>query len=469
MRGKGEREAMRRFRPASILALAAALLGLVLLNGYYAAPVQSQVTEITELEEIVRALDESIKASQSKMERLAAQIEATQQQMKQTEAELDAAETRLEENRRLFGTRVRSAYLNGGISYLEIILDADNFGDLLVRAAYLERILNRDAGLIASIKHERALIEEKKRILEEQHSQLLALMEQEKAEHNTLLAQKREKEKLLREAVEKTAGYKPVYGVVIDNHSRARPQSGLALASVVYEFEVEGRITRYLALFSVFPTKVGPIRSARTHSIQLALENDVHYIYAGGSSDIVAAINNTPGLRHTNADNPSLPGHIRTTDRKPPHNLYINLAKLGKEPPSRVVEVRPAYLDRQGEPCHTVSLEYNSVTRIKYQYRPATRDYLRYLNGEVHRDASGKEISARNIIIQYAPHYIDFRGRPTPNLIGSGPIDFYSMGQHFRGTWRKDSPAAKTRFYYEDGTEIEMVYGRTWIQIVRPR
>ena len=200
----------------------------------------------------------------------------------------------------------------------------------------------------------------------------------------------------------------------------------------------------------------------------MALENNVHYIYAGGTSDIIAAIS-ALGLRHTNADNPSLPGHIRTTDRRPPHNLYIDLAKLGKEPPSRVVEVRPAFLDREGKPCSTVSLEYNSFTKIKYQYRPASRDYLRYLNGEVHRDASGKEIVARNIIIQYVPHYTDFRKRPTPDLIGSGPIDFYSMGQHFRGTWRKDSPASRTRFCYEDGKEIEMVYGRTWIQIVRPR
>ncbi len=313
---------------------------------------------------------------------------------------------------------------------------------MLVRTAYLERIL-RDAALIASIKHERALIEEKKKAIDEQYGRLLALMEQEKAEYSTLLAQRQEKEKLLKEAVEKKAGYKPVYGVVIDNHSNARPQSGLASASVVYEFEVEGRITRYLALFSVFPTKVGPIRSARTHSIQLALENDVHYIYAGGSADVVATIRNTPGLRHTNADNPSLPGHIRTTDRKPPHNLYINLAQLGKEPPSRVVEVRPAFLDREGEPCSAVYLEYNTFAKIKYQYRPATRDYLRYLNGEVHRDASGREISARNIIIQHVPHYIDFKKRPTPNLIESGPIDFYSMGQHFRGTWRKRQPFVK--------------------------
>ena len=72
------------------------------------------------------------------------------------------------------------------------------------------------------------------------------------------------------------------------------------------------------------------------------------------------------------------------------------------------------------------------------------RDYLRHLNGPVHRDAAGKEIAARNVILQYVSHPYDSRGRPTPNLIGSGPIDFYSMGQRFRGTWSKSSPASPT-------------------------
>lgn len=464
---------MRRLRPASIFSLALVTLFLI-FNGYFAEPVESRgddhsgITEITELEDIIKALDESIEASQRKMDRLARQIESTEKQIEQAEREIAAAEVRLDESTRLFGMRVRSAYMNGGISYLEILLEADNFGDLIVRSAYLKKIMDRDAKLIASIKRERELIAERKETIDQQRRELVALMEQAKTEHKTMLAQRREKEKLLKEAVGKTAGYKPVYGVVIDNSTSARPQSGLAVASLVYEFEVEGRITRYLALFSAFPSQVGPIRSARTHSIMLALENNVHYIYASGSGDVRDTVKKW-GLRHTNALFSGSSSIYRSSARKAPHNLYVNLARLGAEAPSSVVLVRPALLEREGEPGSTFSMEYNSSTRIKYSYRPATRDYLRYLNGQVHRDASGKEITARNIIIQYVPHHIDPQGRPTPNLIGSGAIDFYSMGQHFRGTWRKESPAAPTRFYYQDGKPIEMVYGRTWIQIVRPR
>ena len=76
---------------------------------------------------------------------------------------------------------------------------------------------------------------------------------------------------------------------------------------------------------------------------------------------------------------------------------------------------------------------------------------------------------ARNVIIQYAPHGIDFQLRPTPDLIGEGAIDFYSQGEYFRGKWKKDSINSPTKFYYQDGQEIERIQGQTWIQIVRDK
>jgi len=53
--------------------------------------------------------------------------------------------------------------------------------------------------------------------------------------------------------------------VVIDNDILARPQAGLGRASLVYEAPVEGRMTRYLAIFPADAdlSAVGPVRSAR--------------------------------------------------------------------------------------------------------------------------------------------------------------------------------------------------------------
>jgi len=176
----------------------------------------------------------------------------------------------------------------------------------------------------------------------------------------------------------------------------------------------------------------------------------------------------TLGLKNTNALSSSSKSIYRDPVRQAPHNLYINLATFGKEKPGKII-VKPVKLNRQGTPGTSVSLEYNSSTRIKYQYVPEKGGYRRYLNGKVYKDASGQEIIARNLIIQHVPHKKDSKGRPMADLIGSGVIDFYCQGQYFRGSWRKSSPEARTRFYYEDGEEIEFISGQTWIQIVRAR
>ena len=60
--------------------------------------------------------------------------------------------------------------------------------------------------------------------------------------------------------------------VIINNHAAARPQSGLQQASIVYEFLVEGGITRFMAVFdtaleenfTIGPEKPAPLFCAQT-------------------------------------------------------------------------------------------------------------------------------------------------------------------------------------------------------------
>ena len=68
----------------------------------------------------------------------------------------------------------------------------------------------------------------------------------------------------------------PLLAVKIDNTAKAHPQRGLTKADVVYITQVEGGVTRLVALYSsVLPNKVGPIRSARITDIDLLDVDDV--------------------------------------------------------------------------------------------------------------------------------------------------------------------------------------------------
>jgi hypothetical protein len=77
--------------------------------------------------------------------------------------------------------------------------------------------------------------------------------------------------------------YRPVVAV-IDNAAQSRPQTGLMLADVVYEFLLDrsSYTTRYLAVFSdSIPERIGPIRDSRDYLATAALEWDGLYISAG--------------------------------------------------------------------------------------------------------------------------------------------------------------------------------------------
>ncbi|HVM39989.1 MAG TPA: DUF3048 domain-containing protein, partial [Acidimicrobiia bacterium] len=72
-------------------------------------------------------------------------------------------------------------------------------------------------------------------------------------------------------------------GVKIGNNVEARPQSGLDSADIVYEEEVEGRVTRFLAVFhSEAPDLVGPIRSVRLMDPFIFNPFDGLFVFSGG-------------------------------------------------------------------------------------------------------------------------------------------------------------------------------------------
>ncbi|MCR3921229.1 MAG: DUF3048 domain-containing protein [Firmicutes bacterium] len=457
------------------------LLLVCLLTGLFNIPVfgspEETKKEIAELELVLKELENAIAIREKRVVELNNELKATEIRLDKTATELAASELSLAEKNRIFGDRVRTAYMSDNLSYLDVVLDAEDFGDLVLRLVYLTRILGRDAEIVSTLRDEYAILQEHKLAMESEKEKLKDVRFQIEAERKNLVDQESQMEKLLLAAKGKLADelgqsipqaeVKPVYGVVLDNHAAARPQHGLAQANVVYEYEVEGRITRYLALFAYFPSKVGPMRSARQHNISLALENGVRFVHAGGSGDnirLIAELN----LRNSDALKSSSSAFYRDNSRRAPHNLYVNLKELKTESASNAVVVRPAFLSRQGKTGTSFSYSYSGSLRVGYEYVASRGYYHRYINGKQHLDGNGAAIQAKNIIVQYTPHYNDFAGRATAELVGEGAIDFYSQGQYFRGIWKKSSEGSATRFYYQDGQEIERVFGQTWIQIVRP-
>lgn len=268
--------------------------------------------------------------------------------------------------------------------------------------------------------------------------------------------------------------------VMVENTPAARPQSGLREADVIYEVMAEGGITRFLALYHSRDTQsVGPIRSARPYYIDRALEYDALYAHCGGSEDAKKYIKETKvadmdefGLgRKGNA-------FWRVKDRKAPHNLYGDTAKirsLGEQRGYKTLVEVPKFKfeeglsSSEGTSAQKIYIDYpTKYSKVSYEFDPEQDTYFRFNAGSAHKDnTTAKQLEARNIIVQYTnTKTIDSVGRLQIQMTGQGKALLFSGGKVLEGTWEKRSSRAWTKFRDLQGQEFMLQPGQTWIQVV---
>lgn len=287
------------------------------------------------------------------------------------------------------------------------------------------------------------------------------------------------------EITEEQASVRPI-AVMIDNQYKARPQAGLSDAEVVYEILAEGTITRYMAIFQAgSPEVIGPVRSSRPYYIQRALEFNPLYVHVGGSMQALTDIIN---LQMGDIDGLSVAAGVfyRTTHKNMPHNAYTSHDGIRKEADRKkhFTEVEFAGMPisyevydlasdlaehikiAYKEPSATDSIGYS----IEFKYDPENKNYLRYVNGIEHLDEETEvHLTADNIIIQTVNHKVlDSAGRRELTMIGSGKGYYVNKGMYIPMTWKKSSTYEQTKYYYEDGTELILNPGITWIQVISP-
>ncbi|MBF7095951.1 DUF3048 domain-containing protein [Alkalibacter mobilis] len=264
--------------------------------------------------------------------------------------------------------------------------------------------------------------------------------------------------------------------VQMENTPAARPQSGISGADLIYEIEVESKITRLTAFFhSEFPDKVGPVRSARKQQIHLWSEWNFLFAFYGGSTPAgqnIYEIREELGVTAPMLDGMSSNAFFRTSDRKAPHNAYLKLSDFADDThkPDRT---RTIYFDQElvfeGETAQKISLAYQSINKITYDYDAESGLYKRSINGDPMVDKeNGEQVTVKNIIVQRAKH-IKVEGMVYTNidLIGSGESLYFADGKMKKGTWERKDKDSLTVYYDESGEEIPLPAGKTFIQIVR--
>ncbi|URT71259.1 DUF3048 domain-containing protein [Cytobacillus firmus] len=266
--------------------------------------------------------------------------------------------------------------------------------------------------------------------------------------------------------------------VMINNHPKARPQSGLNQADVVYEMLAEGDVTRFLAIFqSERPEMIGPVRSSRDYYIELAKGYDSLYIAHGYSPEAKELldqgyVDNLNGMQYD--------GTLfkRESFRQAPHNSYIsfdNVLKGAKEK-NYAMEDEPKSLEFlskeevkaiQGEKADSAMISYldNELFNVIYEYDAGLEKYKRYSNGELTADyKSGEPVLLDNIFIAEADHQVvDSAGRRDINLTTGGKGYLLQKGKVTELQWENIDGRILPVL---NGQQAGLVPGKTWINIV---
>ncbi|MBM6616248.1 DUF3048 domain-containing protein [Bacillus suaedaesalsae] len=266
--------------------------------------------------------------------------------------------------------------------------------------------------------------------------------------------------------------------VMVNNHPKARPQSGLHKSDIVYEVLAEGDVTRFLAIFqSQVPKKIGPVRSSRDYYITLSKGYDAFYIAHGFSPDAkemldAKVVDNINGMEYD--------GTLfeRADFRKAPHNSYITYDNIVKGAEMNDIatthDVNPLpFLTEdelagiEGKDGKSIKIAYSSknYATAEYMYDEVEQTYYRYSMGVITEDLDTKEpVSIDNLFIVETTHkVIDDAGRNDIDLTSGGKAYLLQKGKMKEVEWKNDDGRILP---YVNGEAVKLVPGRTWINIV---
>ena len=275
---------------------------------------------------------------------------------------------------------------------------------------------------------------------------------------------------------------------------KVRPQHGLNQADLVYEYEAEGGVTRFAALYrNNAPEQVGSVRSARLLDIQLIRMYAALLAYSGTSGpihDIYIQASYRPLLLSPSlGDNCEQAGFCRDatySNRGYEHTLFGDTRQMWQLATRRNLNFGyrangfafSLQANEGGRVARDIYTNWYDRTDSRWQYDEASRRYLRYSDGLPHLDAvDDSQLWADNLVLIQVAH------NRRPDLFTHGAIDeSYELalwgrgpayvlrdGKLYEGFWwrRSQNRGEALQLIFPDGEPILLKPGRTWITVLR--
>lgn len=297
---------------------------------------------------------------------------------------------------------------------------------------------------------------------------------------------------------EAQAALRPI-AAMIPTDKKAQPSYGIGSADVLYEIMEEGNISRQMAIIPGWQSlpQIGNLRSCRLYYIPVAKEWDPILVHFGGVFYMQGTIdapdmNNLSGTSEygVGGDRPGSGYFFRTTNLKAPHNAYITAegiqkacAELGYQTTIREQYYNNKHftfaegvntLEQYGGQAATANVidlaEVFSYTKSSLQYDPNSGLYLKSLHGKPQTDAlTGAQLAFANVIVQNTNWaYVDEKGYLAFQMIDNTHDGYYfTKGKAIHIRWEKTSDYEPTRYYDDNGNEIQLNTGKTYIAVAQ--
>ena len=279
------------------------------------------------------------------------------------------------------------------------------------------------------------------------------------------------------------AGVRPV-AIMVNNNIYCLPQRGIHDCDILIEIEVEGGITRTMALYADYLKikEVGPVRSLRNQFLDLARPIDAMIVNVGASYFANEAVWDY-GYRLIDAMNSYnvFQDESRLDDYAWEHTWFTDVPHISDsidsldfrtedESPEPVFNFADYETEAQVDDGWALKAEWSFSDDYdsKIQYNHNVEAYMLWQHGDLRYDElDGKPFYFPNVFIVIASR---------PGYYGAGvPMYDYSEGGYgyylYKGmfeefTWTKDSDEDRMTFWDSDGNKLLVNPGRSYVAII---
>lgn len=289
--------------------------------------------------------------------------------------------------------------------------------------------------------------------------------------------------------------------IMVPNDSAALPHYNISKADILYECPVESGITRSMAVIKDWENldRIGNVRSCRDYFVYWSFEWDSIYLHFGGPYYIneIVERKDTDHITGCSYGDKRTDGlyegtFYRSTDKKAPHNAYASAEGIKKGIDK--FNISTTYRDNYYDPNHfkfAPSKEPNTlekysdavtakeidmspaypVTKTSFSYNESDGLYYRNMYGKADVDAANdnQQLAFKNVLVQFAYHEVrDAKGYLIFQVHDTTRDGYYfTNGKGIHVTWKKSTDYEPTKYYDDDGNEIEINTGKTMICIVK--